>query len=57
MLGEDPFLLQTHMEKLEPVLAFRLMGSPISYETVQAAVWSVVVGLVLTIMVPLLSLD
>lgn len=56
VLGNDPLLLQTYMKDLEPAFAFRLMGIPISYGTVHKLTGSILVGILLTVMVPLLSL-
>jgi len=57
VLGGDPLLLQSYMENLEPVLAFHLMGVPMSYSIVHTLISSVLVGLLFTIVVPLLPLS
>jgi len=56
MLGEDPLLLPNTMKDLEPIFAFQLMGGPVSYGTAQSMAGSIVVGLMLTVLVPLLSI-
>jgi len=55
MLGGDPSQLQTHMEKLEPLLALRVFGVPISYDTVNSLVSTIIVGLMFISLGPLIT--
>ena len=55
-LGGEPLLLQQYMADLGQVFAIRLMGLPVTYSLVHGIVGTIIVGLVLTLMVPLLQL-
>jgi len=54
--GKNPHLLESYMENLQPVFAFRLMGGPWSNQSVRVLISSVVVGLMFTMVIPLLAL-
>lgn len=57
VLGDDPLLLQTYMNELEPVLAFKLLGVPISNDTTFSLASSIIVGLMFLTVLPLMGID
>ena len=52
-LGKHPLALQKHMLDLENVFVFKLFGVPITSHRVHATMMSILVGMLFTLMVPI----